>query len=136
MGSIAPPAITLAQLAAVLEVSWRPDTAHLGVAETGNPALGQCYPTSWVVQRFFPGFEIVRGLVDTGGGSETHFWNLDASVSPPKRIDLSWQQFARGSRIIAFEVLDRDRPGDTPGTVARCERLLARVLSALATTSN
>jgi hypothetical protein len=102
------------------------------VFEDGNPALGQCYPTSWVVQRFFTAFEIVRGQVETGRGLETHFWNLDEGASPPHRIDMSWQQFPTGSRILSSELLDRDRPGDSPGTVVRCEHLLQRVLQALA----
>ena len=88
------------------------------------------------MQRFFHAFEIARGVVDTGRATEAHFWNLDVSAAPPARVDLSWQQFPSEARVTALEVLDRDRPGDTAGTVARCELLLARVVAALKTGAN
>lgn len=37
-----------------LERSSDTETAYLGVFENGNPALGQCYSTSRVVQLFSP----------------------------------------------------------------------------------
>ncbi|MBC7546228.1 hypothetical protein H7171_00605 [Candidatus Saccharibacteria bacterium] len=35
-----------------LEASWDEKTSYLAVKQEGNPALGQCYPTSRVVQHF------------------------------------------------------------------------------------
>ena len=42
--------VALASLAIALEASWDHLTAYRGVVCAGNPALGQCYPTSRVVQ--------------------------------------------------------------------------------------
>lgn len=122
------PTISLDQLRSALEISWRPDTAYLQVHEPGNPALGQCYPTSRVVQWFFPSFEIARGEVSTGTSLEAHFWNIDPSESPPRHLDLTWQQFPAGTRVASFAMLCRDALNDSPPTVARCELLLQRVL--------
>ncbi len=125
------PPVSLPQLQAALEESWQADTAYLGVHRTGNPALGQCYPTARVVQWFFPSFGIVAGRVDTGASIEAHFWNIDPARNPLKHIDLSWQQFAAGARVVDFAILDRDQLNDSPPTVRRCELLLQRVLSRL-----
>jgi hypothetical protein len=125
------PPVSLAQLHAALEASWEPDTAYLGVYEPGNPAAGQCYPTSRVVQQFFPALEIASGKVETGSSVEAHFWNVDVSQNPVQHIDLTWQQFAAGAQVTSFIILDRRNLNDSPPTVARCERLLRRVLSRL-----
>jgi hypothetical protein len=120
------------QLRSALEASWQADTAYLGVRQPGNPALGQCYPTSRVVQWFFPSFEIVFGRVDTGSSMEAHFWNIDPAQDPAKHIDLTWQQFPAGALVASFAILDRDELNDSAPTVQRCELLLERVLGRLA----
>jgi hypothetical protein len=112
-------------------MSWQPDTAYLRVHQHSNPALGQCYPTSRVVQLFFPSFEIASGQVKVGSSLEAHFWNIDPTKTPIRHVDLTWQQFSRGAEIISFEMLDRDKLNDSPPTVQRCELLLQRVLSRL-----
>jgi hypothetical protein len=127
------PSVSLAQLRWVLEASWGPDTAYRGVQQPDNPALGQCYPTSRVVQWFFPTLEIASGEVDTASGPEAHFWNVDPLCNPAKHVDLTWQQFAEGSKVAQFEILDRQALNDSPATVARCELLLARVFMKLRT---
>jgi hypothetical protein len=124
--------VSPARLKAALEASWAPDTAYLHASRPGNPALGQCYPTSRVVQWFFPRFEIASGEVDTGTALERHFWNIDPKSTPPLQVDLTWQQFEPGSIVSGFAVLDRHALNDSPPTVARCERLLERVLVHLA----
>jgi hypothetical protein len=111
-----------------LEASWDCRTAYLGAHRPGNTALGQCYPTSRVVQWFFPDLEIASGEVDTGSGLEAHFWNIDLQSSPAKHVDMTWQQFPSGSKVARFEVLDRRRLNDSPPTVERCRLLLDRVL--------
>lgn len=127
------PPVSLPQLRSALEGSWDHRTAYLGARQPGNRALGQCYPTSRVVQWFFPNLEIVWGEVDTGSALEAHFWNIDPASNPAKHVDLTWQQFAGGSEVVRFEVLDRHALHDTPPTVARCELLLKRVLRKLQT---
>ena len=127
------PSVSLAQLRRALETSWRPDTAYLGVHRPGNPALGQCYPTSRVLQWLFPELEIASGEVDTASGLEAHFWNVDPRCAPARHVDLTWQQFAEGSKVARFEILDRQTLNDSPATVARCKLLLARVLTKLGT---
>ncbi len=125
------PTISLEDLRAALEASWDRRTAYRGACQPGNPALGQCYPTSRVVQWFFPQLEIAAGEVDTGSGLEAHFWNVDPASTPPAHIDLSWMQFAAGSKVVRFTLLDRHALNDSPSTTARCRLLLERVLARL-----
>ncbi|HZG45134.1 MAG TPA: hypothetical protein VEZ41_02555 [Allosphingosinicella sp.] len=122
----------LDKLAAALEASWDRSTAYRGVVQPGNPAVGQCYPTSRVVQFFYPETEIACGDVWTGAGTECHFWNVRGSGDEAEWIDLSWQQFPPGSVVQHFKLLDRHRLGDTPPTLERCGLLLRRVLAHLA----
>ena len=126
------PAVSLPQLRAALEASWDRSTAYLGAYQPGNAALGQCYPTSRVVQWFFPRLEIASGEVDTGSALEAHFWNIDPASEPAEHVDLTWQQFAEGARVTRFTILDRNALNDSPPTVARCQLLLDRVLLRLA----
>jgi hypothetical protein len=70
-------------------------------------ALGQCYPTSRVVQWFFPDLEIASGEVDTGSALEVHFWNIDPTSDPAEHVDLTWRQFPKGSKVAGFKILDR-----------------------------
>jgi len=125
------PLVTLPRLRSALEASWDRSTAYLGAHRPGNAALGQCYPTSRVVQWFFPHLEIASGEVDTGSGLEAHFWNLDPASKPAGHVDLTWQQFPEGSKVVRFAVLDREQLNDSPPTVERCKLLLDRVLSTL-----
>jgi len=67
--------IDLLKIREALEACWDENTAYLTVNRKGNPALGQCYPTSWVVQHFFPETEIIKGKVWNGKKIEIHFWN-------------------------------------------------------------
>jgi hypothetical protein len=126
------PSVSVPQLRSALEASWQADTAYLGVHEAGNPALGQCYPTSRVVQWFFPSFEIVSGRVNTGASVEAHYWNMDPAQDPPEHVDLTWQQFPAGAVVTDFAILDRDELNDSVPTVQRCKLLLERVLGRLA----
>ena len=129
------PSVSLAQLRWALETSWRPDTAYLGVHRPDTPALGQCYPTSRVVQWLFPELEIASGEVDTASGLEAHFWNVDPRADPPEHVDLTWRQFPPSSKIVEHKLLDRDNLGDSPPTVLRCRLLLERVLAQLQSVS-
>jgi len=126
------PCVPLPRLRSAVEASWDRRTAYLGACRAGNPALGQCYPTARVVQWFFPHFEIAAGEVDTGSTLECHFWNIDPRCNPPMHVDLTWQQFEQGSKVIQFEILDRRALGDSPPTIERCRLLLERVLIQLA----
>lgn len=124
--------ISVSRLRSVLEASWQADTAYGGVHEVGNPALGQCYPTSRVTQWFFPHFEIASGQIDTDCSIEAHFWNVDPTRDPIEHVDLSWQQFPAKAKVVSFVILNRDELNDSPPTVRRCELLLQRVLVQLA----
>jgi hypothetical protein len=124
--------VDLGRLAAAIEASWDHRTAYQGITRPDNPAFGQCYPTSRVVQFFYPDTEIACGDVWTGSGTECHFWNVRGSGSEAEWIDLSWQQFPSGSVVGRFKLLDRRLLGDSPPTVERCALLLRRVLSHLA----
>jgi hypothetical protein len=64
---------TLLLIREALEASWDHKTSYLGVNQKGNIALGQCYPTSRVVQHFFPETEVVKGKVRNGNKIEVHF---------------------------------------------------------------
>lgn len=96
----------LLKLREAIEASWDELTAYLGVKQEGNPALGNCYPTSWVVQHFFPETEIIKDRVWNGTEEETHFWNGLMTSGTMYHIDLSWQQFPAGSSVKSYEVLD------------------------------
>lgn len=131
-----PPAATkridLLRLREALEASWDHRTSYGAVAVASNPASGQCYPTARVVQWFFPETEIVSGSVDTGAGSEGHFWNALPIGNTMHHIDLTWQQFPLGSRVRDVTLLDRTALGDSPPTIERCDLLRQRVLVHLA----
>jgi hypothetical protein len=126
MGSIDLPVLTLA-----LEASWDSLTSYQGATRPGNPAYGQCYPTSRVVQWFYPEYKIAKGEVWTGASIEMHFWNVRGIGKEAEWIDLSWKQFPAGSVVQSFCLLDRDSLGDSERTKERCDLLLQRVLSRL-----
>lgn len=117
----------LFQLREALEASWDEKTSYLAVRQEENPALGQCYPTSRVVQHFFPEMEIIKGKVWNGKEVEGHFWNALQVNGKIYHIDLTWQQFPPGSSVRSFEILDRDTIDDSESTIKRCELLLERV---------
>jgi len=117
----------LLKIREALEASWDEKTSYLAVKQKGNPALGQCYPTSRVVQHFFPETEIIKGKVWNGKEVEVHFWNGLSVNGELYHIDLSWQQFPAGSSVREFEILDRHSLNDSALTVRRCELLLERV---------
>lgn len=115
-----------------LENSWRPDTAYNEVAEEGNPSKGQCYPTSRVLQSYFPELIVVKGKVDTGNGIEGHFWNMYESGEVMHHIDFTWQQFPRGSKVLQFRKLKAEELEDSDHTIWRCETLKDRCAEYLA----
>lgn len=119
--------ITMIKLREALEASWGVDTAYLQAGEEGNPALGNCYPTSRVVQYYFPKMEIVEGQVQTDRGMEKHFWNMLIVDGNEYHIDLTWQQFHHGSTIKEYKVRDRETLGDSGRTIERVNTLLNRV---------
>lgn len=114
-----------------LEASWDRQTAYEVLGNAGNPALGQCYPTSRVVQHYYPATEIIKGKVWTDEREEVHFWNALPAGDCWYHTDLSWQQFPAGSVIRDFVVLDRQQLDDSEVTIQRCALLLKRVASYL-----
>jgi hypothetical protein len=110
-----------------LAASWDKRTAYLEAEQMGNPALGQCYPTSRVVQHYFPETVIMKGTVWTGKAMDVHFWNGLRIGEDWYHIDLSWQQFAAGSIVQRFATVERHELNDTEATVQRCALLLKRV---------
>ena len=119
--------VSMTKLREAIEASWGVDTAYLHVNEKGNPALGNCYPTSRVIQHFFPKMEIVEGQVWTGKKLEKHFWNLLIVDGMEYHIDLSWRQFPHGSVVKEYKIRDRKTLGDSEATIKRVELLLNRV---------
>jgi hypothetical protein len=115
-----------------LTASWDKQTAYLEAEQVGNPALGQCYPTSRVVQHYYPETEIVKGIVWTGETTEVHFWNALRVGEDWYHIDLSWQQFPSGSTIEGFVIIERQELNDSEATTQRCALLLKRVEAYLA----
>ena len=115
------------RLREALEASWDWQTAYGAVEQAGNPALGQCYPTSRVVQHFYPATEIIKGKVWTGVSEEIHFWNGLRVGDEWYHIDSSWQQFPTGSVVREFIVLDRQDLDDSEATIQLCALLLKRV---------
>ena len=115
------------RLREALEASWDGQTAYGAIEKAGNRALGQCYPTSRVVQHYYPATEIIKGKVWTGEGEEIHFWNGLAVGDEWYHIDLCWQQFPAGSIVTEFVALDRRDLGDSDVTIQRCSLLLKRV---------
>lgn len=126
VGSTDLPTLTLA-----LEASWDHLTSYQGAMRPDNPAYGQCYPTSRVVQWFYPEYEIASGEVWTGAAVEQHFWNVRGTGKHADWIDLSWKQFPTGSVVRQFFLLDRNALGDSERARERCAILLQRVLSHL-----
>lgn len=123
--------IDLLRLREALEASWDEKTSYLAVKEAGNPAIGQCYPTSRVIQHFFPETEIAKGKVWNGKEIETHFWNVLKVMNDLYYIDFTWQQFPPGSKVREYTILDRNQLGDSEPTVKRCELLLERATNYL-----
>ena len=122
----------MTQLREALEATWKPDTAYLKVSEKGNPALGQCYPTSRVLQFFFPELEIVEGQVWTGKSMEKHFWSILTVNDEDYHIDFTWQQFPFGSSVKDYKIRSRETLGDSEETIKRVELLHNRVKEYLA----
>lgn len=122
----------MTHLREALEAVWKPDTAYLQVEEKGNPALGQCYPTSRVVQLFFPELEIVEGQVWTGKSMEKHFWNVLIVNGEEYHIDFTWQQFSLGSSVKSYKIRNRETLGDGEETMKRVDLLHSRVKEYLA----
>ena len=119
--------ITLDQIREALETSWDEKTSYRMTLREGNPAFGQCYPTSRVVQLFFPEVEIVEGEVWTGKSIEKHFWNLLLTDGVEHHIDLTWQQFPDGTEVKNWRVRERESLGDSQETVDRVTLLFERV---------
>jgi len=125
------PKVDLLKLREALEASWDSKTSFQNAVKENNPALGQCYPTSRVVQIFLPEAEIVEGQVWTGISMEKHFWNVLKVDDELIHIDFTWQQFPHGSIIKSYKILDRNNLGDSQKTIDRVELLKKRALDYL-----
>ncbi len=110
-----------------LEVSWDRSTSYQMAFEENNPALGQCYSTSRVIQILFPEAEIVEGEVWTGNRIEKHFWNLMLANGVERHVDFTWKQFPESSEVRNWRVRTRESLGDSPETIDRVNLLLERV---------
>lgn len=117
----------MTKLRQALEASWDEKTSYLAALEPGNAALGQCYPTSRVVEYFFPKTKVVKGVVWNTEENEIHFWNVLEVDEELYHIDFTWQQFPEGSKVLSFELLDSKKYPDSDATIARCNLLKKRV---------
>ncbi|MEX0748590.1 MAG: hypothetical protein WD467_00235 [Candidatus Saccharimonadales bacterium] len=125
MGNRAAP--SLIEVREAIEASWSADTAYGAVFTEGNPALGNCYPTSRVVQHFFPNTELTEGIILTSAGQEKHFWNMLVADGTEYHIDLTWQQFPPGSVVMDYEIRYLHKLNDGEDAIRRVELLLSRV---------
>ncbi len=123
--------VDLLKLREALEASWDSKTSYQNVSEVNNLAVGQCYPTSRVVQILLPESEIAEGQVWTGKSMEKHFWNILKVDNELIHIDFTWQQFPHGSVVKTYKMLDRDKLGDSQKTINRVELLKNRILEYL-----
>jgi len=119
--------VDMLALRRAIEATWQPDTAFGQVSEPGNPALGHCYDASRVIQHYFPEAEIVEGRVITPTSEEKHFWTIFKDGGRVLHVDLTWQQFPRGSYVKSWFIRDRTKLNDGPTTVKRIELVLHRV---------
>ena len=119
--------VDMIQLREALEASWDEATSYQEVYKDGNISLGQCYPTSRVIQIFFPDTEIVEGEVWAGKRAEKHFWNLLKSNGAEYHIDFTWSQFPEGAVIKHWKIRDRVTLGDGEETISRINILHDRV---------
>lgn len=117
----------MTQIRHALEQSWGADTAYLSAFQQGNPALGNCYPSSRVVQHYFPDTEIVEREVQTPSGIEIHFWNILITEEFEYHIDFTWGQFPDGSYVTSYRVRDRSKLNDDNEATVRVQLLLDRV---------
>jgi hypothetical protein len=125
--------VDMVKLRQALEDSWDAHTSYLGVFEHGNPALGNCYPTSRVIQHYFPEIEIVEGAISAPKGIEKHFWNMILVGDIEYHIDLTWQQFPKGSYVMSYIVRDRNELNDGEDAIRRVQLLQNRVQDFLST---
>ena len=124
--------VSLVALREALEASWGVDTAYLYAEREGNPALGNCYPTSRVVQHYFPKAVIIEGQVWTGKQTEKHFWNMIIIEGQELHVDLTWQQFPHGSVVKEYKIRERATLGDDEDAIRRVDLLMKRVKEHLA----
>ncbi len=122
----------MTQVREALEASWCTETAYLKVLKKGNPALGQCHPTSRVFQFFFPESEIVEGEVWTGEKIEKHFWNILKVNKAALHIDFTWKQFPHGSSIRSYKIRNCEKLNDGVETLERVDLLYKKVNDFLA----
>jgi hypothetical protein len=125
----------LLRLRESLEASWDSQTSYQSIEQRGNPALGQCYPTSHVVQHFFPETKIIKGNVWNGTNLELHFWNGINVGGDWYHMDLTWHQFPAGSIVREFTVMESPEKSDSKATKQRCALLLQRVKHHISTTT-
>lgn len=119
--------LNLIDLREAIEASWNKETAYRNIKENGNPSFGQCLPTSFVVQHFFPELQIVCGKVLNDTKIEEHYWNGLKLNNEIYHIDLTWQQFPFGSKVLKFEIFDCNSLDKNSSAFRRCHLLLDRV---------
>lgn len=125
----------LIEIRQAIEASWSEETAYHNVTKAGNPSFGQCLPTSFVIHHFFPEIQIVRGKVLNGNKTEEHYWNGIKVNDELYHIDLTWQQFPIGTKVLEFEIFDTSSLTENSSAFKRCQLLLRRVNQYLSKTS-
>ncbi|MEI7792878.1 MAG: hypothetical protein WCI57_05340 [Candidatus Berkelbacteria bacterium] len=119
------------KLKKAIEASWDKETAYHEIKEDGNPSLGQCLPTSFVVHHFFPDISIIKGKILNGAETEEHYWNSIVEKNKLQHIDLTKEQFQLNPTIQEFEIFDYSSLDKNSSAVKRCELLLERVSNKL-----
>lgn len=119
--------LNLTTLRHAIEASWSEETAYHNVLEVGNPSFGQCLPTSFVINHFFPEIQMVCGKVLIDNKIEEHYWNALMMNDNFYHIDLTWQQFPIGSKVLEFEIFDFNSLAKNSSAYKRSHLLLNRV---------
>jgi hypothetical protein len=97
-------AITLGELEAAIRASWSAETCDRPDEWTAeNPAFQHCDVTAHVVRDYLGGEILVAGVELDGRRVDRHAWNrLPSGLT----VDLTREQFRRGERLEAPEVLE------------------------------
>lgn len=118
-------------LKARLPKAWCLETTSLNCRDSWSrrkPSVGQCVPTALIVQDLFGG-EIIKVAANTAGA---HYYNR---LPDGRILDLTKDQFRRGTRYNGYEVFTRwkllDSPPAREAMIPRQYELLRKRLGAI-----
>jgi len=127
---VSQPALTLAELEAVIRRAWSKETSDDPDEWTdSNRARGQCGVTAMALYQLFGGLLLVSDVSRGGIQVETHYWNR---LPSGLEIDLTREQFCQGETFGESRTIDPCRAREPrPDHLRRARLLLALVTQAL-----